>query len=289
MDIASLLSLVRPITVPSGDAALLVTSDWHIGSVLAPWPEAVPVDGMTIRQNKVQAWVDARWDAFFSEAREFTKGRRRILILNGEACEGRHHLQVELVTSDLTLQRRAALYRLAQVSEENDTFYVLRGSTAHSGPSGENDEAVAEALDCSREEITAAYSRYILKLDVNGVYLHFAHHIGTTQSPVSEATALVTHLAKAAIVAGRWGQRLPDIMGRAHRHQYCAVHLPGQRQGQFIFTTPAWVAKGEHGYRLDPTSPPQIGGVVILIDKDGHWHPHIPRFWAVLGPEVERA
>jgi len=274
----------EPVAIPKGPAALLLNSDLHRGSVLAPFPEGLLLEhGLPIGQNPVQAWIDAKWREWHDWAGKLAQGRRVIRIFNGDLCEGRHHRQAELITNNLALQRRAAKQAIEDVRQEGDLLFLVRGTWAHAGAAGEDEETIAEMLGCTPEAGTGHYSYFLLPLSINGTRIIAVHTIGATRSPVSEATALVTQMAKTARDSGRWGTPLPDILVFAHRHQFCAVHLPARRQGQYCCTLPSWVGKTEHGYSFDPLSPPQIGGVVILIDADGTWQA-CSRFWALPTP-----
>lgn len=288
MDLASFSpSLIKPLAVPKGPVALICASDLHRGSILAPFPESLLLEhGMPVQQNPVQVWIDHKWRAFWQWAGELSKDRRRILVFAGDLCEGRHHRQSELITNNLALQRRAALATIRDIKRDEDMAFLVRGTFAHAGAAGEDEETIAEMLDCPREAGTEHYSRFLLLLDINGTKVNVSHTIGTTRSPVSEATALTSQLVKVARDTGRWGTPLPDILVFGHRHQFCAVHLPAQRQGQYCCTLPGWVGKTEHGFSFDPLSPPQIGGVVFLIDIDGQWQ-SFPKFWALPMPEAE--
>jgi len=273
------------IVVPKGPAALLLNSDLHRGSILAPFPEGLLLEhGLPIGQNPVQKWIDAKWREWHDWAGKLAQGRRRILVFDGDSCEGIHHRETELVTTNLALHRRAVVQTVEGIRQEGDKLFMVRGTSAHAGAAGENEETIAEMLGCMPDKSTGQYSYFMLPLSVNSTKIVVAHYVSSTKSVVSEATALVTQMAKAARDSGRWGTPLPDILVFAHRHQFCAVHLPARRQGQYCCTLPSWVGKTEHGYSFDPLSPPQIGGVVILIDADGTWQA-CSKFWALPTPD----
>lgn len=240
-------------------------------------------------QNVIQQWVEKKRDEFLGYVDEASKNKRRVWVFCGDGCEGNRKGH-GLVTPDRGLQQKAYLAVIRGMLRDGDVPYVVRGTEWHTGPLAQDEERVASDLfpdfKTPVEPVTQAFSRYQLRLSVNGTLIDATHHIGTTRSPISEATALTTHLVKTARNAGRWGERLPDILARAHRHQFCMVHVPGRRQGQCIFTLPAWVAKGEYAMRVEPNDPAQVGGVVVTVSSAGYWqiHPHV---WAVPGPDVE--
>ncbi len=276
--------------LPVRDAVVVFLSDFHFGSTLSPWPPEILLEDGTVRaQNVIQQWVKRQRDEFIGRVDDASKGKRRIWLFCGDGCEGNRKMQ-QLVTPDQGLQQRAYLAFIKSVLRDGDIPYIIRGTEWHVGPLAVNEERVAcdlyKDFKTPQEPVTQAYSRYEVNINVNGVLFNAAHHIGTTRSPVSEATALTSQLVKAARSVGRWGGRTPDVMARAHRHQFCMVWTPGQRQGQCIFTLPSWCAKGEYTYKIDNVEPAQVGGAFAEIDKSGFWQIH-PYVWAVPGPNIE--
>ncbi len=286
LDLQGMLARVRH-EVADGDAAIVDTGDWHKGSVLASWPDGVALDkGNKPTPNKVQQWVAAREQEWWKWADDLTKGRRRVLICHGDLVEGRHDGMAELVTPNMLIQRRAAIAYLDGKRRDGDAVIVMRGTPRHVGDEAENEEAIGEALGAMREPLTGAWSWYVPRLRCNGVELVFAHHIGRAYSPVTKASALVREMVNVALDVALWGSSLPDVMGFAHRHEYVAVQLPGRRQGLYCYTIPSWCAKTEYAMKILPTVRAHVGGVVLLIDKDGSWRPY-PRWWALPEQEAE--
>ena len=259
----------------SRDAACIIVSDLHVGSIVGLWPPSgVTLDeGGQVTLNAVQAqlwrwWKDEFWGEFVPAR---CKRRARIIVCNGDLVEGTMHNVAALCAPNAADQRKAAVYLLEQERRKGDLLYVVRGTEAHAGLSGGDEEAIAQALGCPQDKATAQYSRWHLLIKINGIVISLAHHIGTTRSPVSEGTALTTELVLMMKEAGQWGNVLPDLIVRSHRHRFWMSGAPGQRGVHTILTTPAWQGKTPFVQRITPATMPQIGGVVVLVDGDGTW------------------
>ncbi len=258
----------KPVAISGYDAVVIVTSDWHKGTILTTWPESVLLpNGSKWPNNKVQNAISERWNEFWQYARDLAKGRKVVVIVNGDICENvffNHHFPSGLVTLNREYHRRAAVAEIENVRKPNDIWIIGRGTPVHDGDEGQDAETIAREIGCKQNE-DGTYSQYIIKININDVKMLFAHRIGTTTSPVSETTALTSMMVRAARATGLCGAEMPDIMGFAHRHVASAISISGHD----VFVTPAWVAHGEFSYGIEPVAPAQIGGTVILINKDG--------------------
>ena len=81
------------------------------------------------------------------------------------------------------------------------------------------EEAVEEALAKSLGAVpnnVGQHARYVLKRRIGKRYVHFAHHIGFTNSAHHEVSALNAELVASLFSAGRWGYEPPAILVRSH-------------------------------------------------------------------------
>lgn len=274
------------VTKPT-DAAVIVFSDKHIGSALATWPiEVILSNGNEHKLNKVQEYLAAREDEFWTWARGLTKGRRTIVVVNGDICQGNHEKFGDMLETNRAYQRRAAVAEFRKRRKDGDIWKIVRGTRIHDGAEGQDGESVAEAMDCKPNLLDGRFSYYILSMTINGIKINAVHHIGSSSSPVSEFTALAKMLTKADQAASRWGIDAPDIWLTGHRHIYDEAFYATSRGRRGVIVTPAWIAHGEYAAVVASTEPSQIGGAVILIDGNGQWM-NYARFWSVPQPERE--
>lgn len=186
------------------DVALIIFSDIHCGSNVGLAPPGIMLEeGGEVKLNKVQAllwtWWRCWWDEFLPP---LCKHRQRVIICNGDAVEGEKN-PAGLMAPDMADQRKIAVALLSAEIKKRDIVYLIRGTEAHTGGSGQHEESIAQALDLPLDPLTQQYSIYRLWRRVNGVLFSIAHHVGVSQSPVSEATALTSELVKAMREAGR--------------------------------------------------------------------------------------
>ena len=196
-----------------------------------------------------------------------TKGvaRKNIsVVANGDIIDGNHHQAVDLVPNVMT-QERAAVEILRPIADKYH-MYMVRGTEAHGGKADQNTESIARQLGCVLDT-AGNNSVWQLWLDVDGVVIQFAHHIGTTSSAAYETSALMRELVAGMVEASQWDQRLPDVFVRSHRHRYNTVSVPhsGDRDIQ-LTVTPAWQLRTPHVERIDRMRLPHIGGVAIIVE-----------------------
>lgn len=268
----------------NGDAAVILNSDLHSGSSLAIWcPDSRLPKGGTFR-NEVTDWIWQEWTKANEWEQALTKGRRKIRVFNGDLVQGIADPFAEMVTNLSEYQERNAIEVIDSVVSENDKVVIMRGTSRHDGPEGESAERIAKELGCKQHG--NEYSQFAATISVNGVRIHITHHIGTSRSPVSKVTALMSSLAMMDLECARWGQPIPDILARAHRHEYDYIHIAGKGQGQAVVTTPSWAAKGEYAIKVSPNTVAHVGRVIFLVDKGGGWRA-VPHYSAIEDDEVD--
>jgi hypothetical protein len=252
--------------------AIITVSDMHIGSFsgLTP-PGGLPLDnGSVITPSNSQQMLVDFWDHFWNKyIPEVTKGCKKIrVVINGDAIDGNHHQAVDLV-ANLESQRKAALGILYPIKNKYNEFVMVRGTEVHGGKSEQDTEEIAKTLDAEIDKETGNYSWYQYWLDCDGVLFQFAHHIGTTSSAAYETSAPMRELVAGLVESAQWGQRLPDVMVRSHRHRYQRVMIPTSNNKDIVLTiTPAWQLRTPHVERIDRMRLPHIGGL-IFICEDG--------------------
>lgn len=247
---------------------LAVVSDLHAGCGLGLLPDTgVDLDdGGHFSPSRLQLKVWGMWKEFWGEAvPAFTHGEPYAVVCNGDAIDGVHHQATHQVTHNLTYQGRIAAACLAPVVEQCDgRFFLVRGTEAHVGRSGQEEERLAKELGAIPNQ-DGQYARNDLWIEVGGGLVHLMHHIGTTGSQAYEATSPHKHLVEIYAECGRWNQRPPDIVVRSHRHRYIETAMPAARGKARIVVTPAWQTKTPFVWRLPGAAitQPHIGGIVI--------------------------
>lgn len=253
---------------------LIVISDTHAGCKLGLCPlGAIQLDGGgTYHASPFQEQMWALWLAFWTVwVPEVTRGEPFDVVHNGDAIDGCHHNSTTQISHNLEDQSRIAervlAPRVKQCHDSGGTYYHIRGTEAHVGPSGENEERLARTLG-AKPNAQGQYARFDLWKRVgspNGPLVHLLHHVGTTSSAAHEASAVNAELTAEYVEAARWGRQPPDFVVRSHRHRSIAVDMNSARGYAAAIVTPAWQGKTPFVWRIPGArvSEPQLGGILI--------------------------
>jgi len=156
-------------------------------------------------------------------------------------------------------------------------LYWIRGTEAHVGQAGEDEERLAEYFKAVPNDL-GRHARSEMWMRVKRKHLvHFSHHIGSSGSLHYESTAIMKELSDAYVEAARWGNEPPDVLCRSHRHRNIEIRIETKKGLATAFTTAGWQLKAPWLYRIAGARQnlPQIGGSLIIAgDEDiytKHW------------------
>lgn len=255
---------------------IIVFSDTHIGCKLAlVHPDGAELDeGGLYKPSPLQLKLWAIWEQFWQEwVPRVTHGEPFAVVHNGDAIDGSHHHATTQWTQNLADQRRHAERILKPVVEACEgRYYHIRGTEAHVGQSGTEEEQLAKSLGAIKSK-EGHHARWELWKRLGDNLIHFTHHIGTTSSAAHETSAVNAELASAFNEAGRWGHAPPQIIVRSHRHRSCEIRMPAKWGYATAFVTPAWQLKTPYVFRIPGgrNSTPQVGGSLIRLgDEELH-------------------
>lgn len=253
---------------------IIVVSDTHCGCRMGLChPDGATLDGGGLYTPSVlQRKLWTHWTDFWDEwVPSVTKGEPYIVVFNGDALDGNHHGATTQISHNLADQANIAKAALGPFVSRAAAYYHIRGTEAHVGPSGAEEERLAQSLG-AKPDAQGNFARWDLWLDLMGHVCHFTHHIGTTGSSSYEATAIGKELVEAYVEAGRWGRPAPQVVARSHRHRFGEWRQYGAKGLVSSFATPAWQLKTPFVYRTQGRlSEPQIGGVAIRVgDEELH-------------------
>lgn len=247
---------------------LVVVSDIHAGCRmgLCP-PKGIRLDdGGRYTPSRFQRRLWRTWERFWAEfVPEATKGEPFSVVFNGDAVDGVHHGSTTQVSHNLTDQCRIAEEILAPVAGKGVRFYFVRGTEAHVGKSGQEEEALARALDAVPND-EGQHARWELWLRLrDGGLIQLMHHVGTTSSMAYEATGLCKELSEINAECARWELEPPDVVVRSHRHRHIEVRVPASKTTQIGVVTPGWQGKTPFAWKVAGArvTVPQFGGIVV--------------------------
>lgn len=269
---------------------IVVISDIHAGCKLGLCPpEGLNLDeGGRYLPSEPQTKVWAMWEHFWNVwVPHVCHDEPYVIVFNGDAIDGVHHGAVTQITHNLTFQKQLAYNILApQVTNKQCVgYYHIRGTEAHGGKSGAEEEALASWLGAMPNEL-GQFARYELWYQLGEALVHFAHHIGATGSAAYESTAVMRELVTAYTEAGRWHDQPPDVVVRGHRHRQSEVRVPTRLGYGISFTTPGWQLKTPLVFRMaQKLSQPQFGGSIIRMGDSDVYTRH--KVWSLQRPKVE--
>lgn len=220
-------------------------------------------------QRKLWSMWKHFWGPFVTEA---TRGEKYGVVINGDVVEGVHHRSTTQISQNLEDQAEIAYRVLKPIADKaKGRFWMIRGTEAHVGPSGVEEERLAKRLGAVQAppDEGGQYARYELWKMVGPRLVHLLHHVGTTGSQAYEATAVHKELVESFAEAARWGRRPPDVIVRSHRHRHLETTIATGNANDTArataVVTPAWQGKTPFAWRIPGArlSTPQFGGIVI--------------------------
>ena len=268
---------------------LVIISDTHCVCRLGLCPPSGCEldDGAHYMPSKAQKKVWAHWREFWDEwIPRVTHGEPYVLVHNGDVIDGVHHGSVTQITHNLTYQRQLALEILLPMVRDPMcvAYYHIRGTEAHVGKSGAEEEQLARELGAAPNK-EGQHARWELWIEVGPALVHITHHIGTSGAAAYESTALNRELVNAYTEAGRWNDRRPDFVVRSHRHRQAEIRLPTELGYGTAFITPGWQLKTPFVFRMAAKlSQPQFGGSIIRAGDEDVYSRH--RTWTLARPKV---
>lgn len=266
---------------------LIVVSDQHAGCRLGLCPGAVPLDdGGKYEPSKLQRKLYRWWREFWDEwVPHVTKGEPYAVVCNGDALDGVHHGAVTQISNHLGDQNEIAYRLLAPIVDRCEgRYYHIRGTEAHVGKSGQEEERLAQRLGAVPND-TGQYARWELWARIGTGLIHVSHHIGTAGSMAYESSALMRELSEAYVEAGRWHDEPPDVVVRSHRHRNTEVRVRTAKGFATVCTTPAWQLKTPFTYRIAGArqAQPQIGGTLVRCGDEEVFTRH--QVWSLSRPK----
>ena len=251
-------------------------------------PDGAAMDGGgTYKPSRFQRKMWLWWEEFWHDwVPRVCRGDPFGVVCLGEPIDGTHHGSVTQFTQNLVVQGNLAIKILQPIVELCEgRFWMLRGTEAHDGKSGQQAERVAREVKAipNRE---GQHARYRLRKLVGHpgtkpskcALVDCIHQIGTTGRQHYETSAPHAELIEAFTEAGRWGRRPPDAIVRGHRHRFIKTEVPTKSGRAMAIVAPGWQGKTPFAYRVagGRQSTPQFGGVLLRsgdeeLIYERHW------------------
>lgn len=244
-------------------ALVVIVADLHINSTVGLCPPVVRLDdGDTHRHSRYQRALWRCWGEFWDLVQEKRRGRRLVVVLNGDLVDGDHHNTSQLVSRNLATQANMAAEILDPLSQLADELFIIRGTEVHTGPSSYWEEHLAEDLGAVRDARAGTASWWWLPLEVEGVRFDIAHHPGTSsRRPWTRGGAANRLAAWVLNDYAAVGERPPHVVIRSHNHVF---EESGHNHAIRAVITPCWQLTTAFGHRIGGSGKlSDIGGLIF--------------------------
>lgn len=228
-------------TKPKADPPPLVlwVGDLHVGGTTAVAPKAECRNAEMERLLKL-------WQSFIDRAKAAAKGRALCLMLGGDLVDGHHHNSMQ-VWGRYKDQRDAAITLLQPLANIASVVMAVKGTEAHAGADGEDDQTVAEALG-------AKSVPYNWAIELGGKRIFWSHHgVAVPRDPWNISNGLYAMAKRLS----QWDVP-PDIAIFHHVHQ---TPMPVTAYGVTVTTVGCWQSSTAYGYKFRTEKPTDIGAL----------------------------
>jgi hypothetical protein len=228
---------------------IVFVGDLHVGSTVAVCPPRVDMaDDGIYSATELQLWLFQQWLKFVETVK--AKREKIILVLMGDLIDGarQHGTFQSWGTTQAQINGACELLRpLAGIAK---SVYGVRGTTCHSGASGQDDAAVTKEL--------GGECRYRWRIDIGEQLFDIAHHARRDTREHTVGNACMGIIRQTRLRCARTQERVPDYIIRAHAHE-CDILA---HQGITAALCPAWKLQDEYTRKLDAASLADIGGLI---------------------------
>lgn len=250
---------------------IAISSDHHCGSTVAIAPPRIGLDdGGEYLASRAQQWLWESWLAFNTRVAAVRDEHDALLytVFNGDFVDGNHHATTQILSGNPAVQAAVVDAVIRPVLElKPDRMWILRGTDAHVGQSGNAEERIASGLwkdkrPVVRDEARDTASHWHVKLDVQGVRFDFAHHGRVGTRPWTKPNVTANLAAEIFYDHAASGQPHPHLAIRSHMHQWVDTH---DQHPTRVIQTAAWQLATSFIHRIAPGKLADVGGVICVV------------------------
>jgi len=251
--------------------SIAVVSDTHFGSVYAVWPDddVWSEDGgnLTLRRNPGQMELARSWNLFIETCDKF---KVDTVIHLGDACQGCNIKEggKNTITPDMNEQVRGAVTAMAPLVAER-VYHQVSGTLYHKSRDVKIHRMIVKDLIPYAKEAHFHNMIANLALKKTKKTINIAHE--STSAMIYPATVLDRERLFMKLAEARGQIPHIDCFIRGHLHFY--FHL--DYEDMHVLQCPGWMVwfPLKDKVRLYGKVQPDIGGLIILIDKQNRMIP----------------
>lgn len=249
---------------------ILWLADMHSGSPVSLYPdEVLHLMNGPRGPSLWQRTIYQHWREILEYVALMRQDADRLVVINmGDAVEGMHHDSKEVISSYLTDHTliHETLMRECKAVTEYDTLYYVNGTPSHAG---ENEYDLATVLMAEKYRPNE-FTHPLLKKTVYGKLIYAAHHGPAAGKGQARGNALRNYLKTLDYQARMTGQRVPDMVVVADKHD----HIPevittqdGHKMRGYIL--PSMKLLDGYMYKVNPFAFSNIGAMVSTCTSSG--------------------
>lgn len=237
---------------------LCFLGDLQAGSKTALAMPFILDDKDEYRPSLLQNWLLNCYKDVFEKVKYHARGHDLHLKLGGDMVDGDHHDSSQVFGTSEDQQTLAVELTMPfmNIATRCD---ALKGTDAHTGPSGDGDRAVYRKLGVREENI-----KYRHVQDYNGALLDWAHHTNGGRKPNTRGNALQALINDIYFQNLEQGERIPSLIVRHHVHLY--DDKSDNRKGIRAVACPGWQLNTSFTRRISPHGLASIGLVLWWPD-----------------------
>ena len=262
---------------------VLIIADDHAGSPagLFPGENWELEDGNNLEPSEWQDTLRGHFLDCAAQVADYRRGGRLIIVHAGDATEGIHHGNTQLLSCRVDEQERMHItnmrefMRLTRWNKRTDQLIYLAGTEAHTGPGNSSTERIVRAL-LNKDELDGREIRLRIHADIDGVLFDVAHEgFRLGGRDWTRTNSIRAYLESQWSTCAKRGLRVPRYTVRAHMHTFAHIPLEDQHGNMITegFLMPAFKLPDDYAKMKVQDAIGSIGVLPIVI-RDGQptWH-----------------
>lgn len=261
------------------DTLITLISDMHSGGSTALFPhyKHLKKGFWQFKHNRYvpsgrQCDMFEHYDKCAIEVSKRRKGKRLVVVHDGDAQDGVHHNTNQLATrirdeqTDVHIWLMSWLLNKTQFARnKGDRLYYVSGTETHTD---DKEDRIAQELGA--EQTLSGDDVYdFLPLEVNGRLLWFLHHGGNAGKGHTEGDALRNWLKRIYWQCVKDKRRVPDVIISGHVHTPAYSTYVQDYHTLHGIILPSWQSKTRYAYMVAPTDVNKVGMQTLEIKADG--------------------
>lgn len=257
------------------DVLVVNISDMHSGGTTALFPGyqmTLTLDGEEVLHpspTEKQKSMFAHWLLCARWVKQIGKGKRLLVVHNGDAIEGNHHGTIQIITPDQKQQSQIHIELMDTFLKESG-FSVKNGDELHYTSGTESHTGWEEYGISAHYHALGAKFHIELKKEVNGRELWWTHHGAGAGKGANEGNGYRNWLRDIYFDCLREEVRPPSVVVTAHFHKSLyQTYVASYRHTIHGMILPSWQMKTRYAYRVAPFQRNDIGLSVYEVTAGG--------------------